>query len=98
MERSEMDTKGLIQAAAGIILSNIFTRLITLGYFTPEQASVLTKWLMDGFATIVPLIPVAWAAYKAKSSSKIKSTVALPDVASITKTDGTVITAPEQVK
>ena len=47
-----------------ILLLWAFTRFVTLGYLTPEDASEFAKVAMDVLIYAVPLLYAAWAARK----------------------------------
>lgn len=66
-----------------VLVSNLITRLITMGVLTPESASAVQKWLMDGVAFGVPAI-AAWvvATYFTKKSV-VQQAASLPEVTRI---------------
>jgi hypothetical protein len=49
--------------AIRILVFWAFTRFATMGYLTPEDASELTKVVMDLLMYGLPLIYAAWAAW-----------------------------------
>lgn len=61
----------ILAPAIRILLFWAFTRFVTMGYLTPEDASELTKVVMDLLMYGLPLVYATWAAYhEAKKRQK----------------------------
>lgn len=58
-----MTVLDILAPAIRILLFWAFTRFVTLGYLTPEDASELTKVAMDVLMYGLPLIYATWAAW-----------------------------------
>lgn len=68
------------------VLLAAFMRFATLGYLTPEQATELTKWLMDAAVAGAPVALGAYFAWRRSRNQMIKSTDALPGVLGVVVT------------
>ena len=68
------------------ILLALFMRFATLGYLTPQQATDLTKWLMDGLVAGAPIALAIYLGWKKTRTQMIKSTDALPGVLGVAVT------------
>lgn len=75
--------------AARILLLALFMRFSTMGYFTPQQASELTKNLMDLITLGGPIVYAIWATWKARPAARVASADALPGVAKVIVSDPT---------
>lgn len=68
------------------VLMAAFTRFATLGYLTPEQATNLTKWVMDGLVTGAPLVLGAFLAWQRTQKQLVQTTDTLPGVLGVAVT------------
>lgn len=68
------------------ILLALFMRFATLGYLTPEQATELTKWIMDGLVAGAPIALAIYLGWKKTRKQMIQSTDALPGVLGVAVT------------
>jgi hypothetical protein len=60
----------ILAPAIRILLFWAFTRFVTLGYLTPEDASELTTVALDLLMYGVPLAYAAWAAWRETQKPK----------------------------
>jgi hypothetical protein len=72
-----------------ILLLAGFMRLSTMGYFTPQQATDLTKLVMDLLTYGAPIAYAIWAIWKARPAARVAAAAALPEVGKIVTTDPT---------
>lgn len=70
----------ILKPIIAVLLSAAFTRIVTLGYLTPQDAGALQKTIMDGVAIGVPALTAWWLAKGATPSALIKTVDALPQV------------------
>lgn len=76
----------LFKPLIAVAISSLFSRIVVLGWLTPEQASELTKWLMDGLAVMVPAILGVWLVRDRTPTALIATTAALPEVTKVATT------------
>ena len=60
----------ILAPAIRIFVLWAFTRFATMGYLTPENATELTKVVMDLLVFGLPIIYAAWASNKAAKARK----------------------------
>lgn len=60
----------ILAPAIRILIFWAFTRFVTLGYLTPEDASTLTQVVIDLLTFGVPLAYAAWAAWREAKARK----------------------------
>lgn len=58
----------ILAPAIRILILWAFTRFATMGYLTPEDASELTRVVMDLIMYGAPILYAAWASWKAARS------------------------------
>jgi hypothetical protein len=68
------------------VLLGAFMRFATLGYLTPQQATDLTKWVMDAAVAGAPVALGVYFAWKKTRKQMIQSTDALPGVLGVAVT------------
>lgn len=68
------------------ILLALFMRFATLGYLTPQQATELTKWLMDALVAGAPVALAIYLGWKRTRTQMVKTTDAIPGVLGIAVT------------
>lgn len=76
----------LLKPIIAVAVSSFFSRIVVQGYLTPEQASEMTKLVMDGLAVGVPIIIGAWLARDRTPQALIATTAALPEVVKVATT------------
>lgn len=85
-------------------LLGLFMRFATLGYLTPQQATDLTKWVMDGLVAGAPLALGAYFAWKSTRAQLVQTTDKLPGVIGVAvtpeldkKIDSPTVTTPAKL-
>lgn len=61
----------ILAPALRILFLWAFTRFVTLGYFTPQDAAEFTKVSMDVLMYVTPALYAAWAGFQVYLRKKI---------------------------
>lgn len=77
----------VLAPAIRIMVLWAFTRFVTLGYLTPENASDLTKTFMDVLMYGAPVIYATWASFKSTLRARIAAIVKSRRVRAVKVTD-----------
>ena len=76
----------IVKPILAVLVASLFSRIVVMGYLTPEQASEFTKIVMDFLAAAVPLGLAAWLAKGQTPTALIQTTAALPEVTKVATT------------
>lgn len=87
------------------ILLALFMRFATMGYLTPQEATDLTKWIMDALVAGAPIALAIYLGWKRSRTQMVKTTDTIPGVLGVAVTpevdkqirNSVTVTTPEKL-